>query len=144
MWYNDINTGFFKKSPSITNASQMVVAVEWFFKKEIAFLTPLKKKKRRQNNSHYYSFVRAEFSSCLEMSLTFLLLWKTILGGSRFYFVVPGTCNNIIIHLVALARRQQRGFFGFRVKLPQWWLHTVRFYCWTSSRKAVNTNFYSL
>ena len=26
----------------------------------------------------------------------------------------------------------------------QWRLHTVPFYCWTSRRKAVNTNFYSL
>ena len=54
------------------------------------------------------------------------------------------------ICLVALAWRQPRHLFGFKVKLSlvyytRWRLHSLHFpFCWASSRKAVNTNFYSL
>ena len=71
-----------------------------------------------------------------------------------FYFQVPEwsvNCNYILIYQVTLARRQLR---SLRINLPPvqcpfvyhtWWrLYNVPSYCWTSNRKAVNTNFHSL
>ena len=65
------------------------------------------------------------------------------------FFVLPyismvSKCNYIFIHQVALVRRSEEPF-GLRVKPPpvyytRWRLHSVHFYCWTSSKEDVHAN----
>ena len=57
-------------------------------------------------------------------------------------------CYNFI-YKVALIRKQRRYLSVFWVKLPlvyhtRWRLQYCPFYCWTSSKEALNTNFHSL
>ena len=66
-----------------------------------------------------------------------------------FHNLAYGNCNYIFIYKVALARRQVGTFRSpSQVDICPlvyhilWKLHSFSFYCWSSSRKAVNTNFY--
>ena len=67
-----------------------------------------------------------------------------------FHNLAYGNCNYIFIYKVALTRRQVGTFRSpSQVDICPlvyhilWKLHSFSFYCWSSSRKAVNTNFYS-
>ena len=53
------------------------------------------------------------------------------------------SCTLIFIHQLTLVKRQRRTFPSSNqsAKLTRWKLHTLPFYCLTSSRETLKTNF---
>ena len=70
----------------------------------------------------------------------------------QFLLIIIQPWNVIVITFYlpsCLGQETVKGPFGLQVKLPpvyhtRWRIHTDPLNCWTSSREAVNTNFYSL